>query len=268
MPSIRSEQSLSGAEDWFRLALPLVKTLQDPSNMGASTPTQIIANAARVRGLTPRALGKQIQAAKFLLQTYPDVLKFTAVQGGYSQVQYLAKIHQVSVSRADALVRSVLGAEVSMARMRSAYDEVVTSEGGPRSSSAKTKRRGIAFEAACEHAIRVNGEFFNLIDGAVLLAGHRFLDVALDYAVLRDGRVISAIEVRIGGLASAKREAFALLAKLALLASKVERVYLLVPAPSEELLAALGEGIRAWGIERVHVATVDERAPNVLAMSD
>ena len=190
--------------------------------MASTTPTQVIANAARLRGLTPRAVGKQILAAKFLRETYPGRIGSGQVRGGYSQIEYLAKIHQLDPARADRLVGPVLSAEVSMAQMRAAYDEVVASIGGPTSSTAKAKQRGLAFESACEAAIKANGEFFQLTSGASLVADYRLVDTVLDFAVLRDGFLVSAVEVRIGGLASAKREASALTARLALLASRVE----------------------------------------------
>jgi len=253
------------AEDWFTLAVPLVEELGDALRMTSTTPTQVIANAARLRGLTPRAVGKQILAAKFLRETYPGRIGSGQVRGGYSQVEYLAKIHQLDPARADQLVESVLSAGVSMAQMRDAYDEVVASTGGPTSSAAKTKQRGLAFERACEAAIRSNGEFFQFAGGATLVENYRLVDTVLDFAVLRDGRIVSAIEVRIGGLASAKREASALTARLALLARRVEHVYLLAPLASGDLAEALQESLRSWGVERVQVATVEERAPYALS---
>jgi hypothetical protein len=257
----------SEADDWFSLAIPLIEELDDPQRMATTTPTQVIANAARLRGLTPRAVGKQILAAKFLRVTYPERVASGPILGGYSQVEYLAKIRQLDPARADRLVGPVLSAEVSMAQMRAAYNEVVTSTGGPTSSAAKAKQRGVAFESACEAAIRANGAFFHLAEGSALVADYRLLDTVLDFAVLRDGRPISAIEVRIGGLASAKREASTLTARLALLAGRVEHVYVLVPAASEDLAEAVQESLRAWGVERANVATVDERPPNTLKYS-
>ncbi len=251
----------SEADDWFSLAIPLIKELDDPQRMATTTPTQVIANAARLRGLTPRAVGKQILAAKFLLETYPARLGSGPILGGYSQVEYLAKIHQLDAARADRLVGPVLAAEVSMTQMRAAYDEVVASTGGPTSSAAKTKQRGLAFAAACEAAIRANGEFFQLADGATLVENYRLVDNVLDFAVLRGDSVVSAIEVRIGGLASVKREASTLTARLALMARRAEHVYLLVPSDSEDLVEAVQESLWSWGIERVHVATVDESPP-------
>ena len=233
------------ADDWFTLAVPLLEELADPERMATTTQTQVIANAARLRGLTPRAVGKQILAAKFLRETYPGRIGSGLVRGGYSQVEYLEKIHRLDPARADRLVGPVLSAEVSMAQMRAAYDEVVASIGGPTSSTAKAKQRGLAFESACEAAIKANGEFFQLTGGASLVADYRLVDTVLDFAVLRDGRVASAIEVRIGGLASAKREASALTARIALLSRRAEHVYVLVPAASEDLAEAVQESLRA-----------------------
>lgn len=252
------------ADDWFSLAVPLVEQLADSQLMASTTPTQVIAHAARLRGLTPRAVGKQILAAQFLRQNYPERLVASPILGGYSQVEYLAKIHQLDPARADRLVGPVLSAEVSMAQMRAAYDEVVASTGGPTSSAAKAKQRSVAFESACEAAIKANGEFFQLTGGASLVADYRLVDTVLDFAVVRDGRLISALEVRIGGLASAKREASALTARIALLSRRAEHVYVLVPAASEDLAEAVQESLRAWGVERAYVATVDESPPNAL----
>lgn len=255
------------AEDWFNLAIPLIEQLDDSQRMATTTPTQVIANAARLRGLTPRAIGKQILAAKFLRETYPVRISSGQVRGGYSQVEYLAKIHQLDPARADRLVDAVVSADVSMAQMRSAYEEVVASTGGPTSSTAKTKQRGFAFEGACEAAIWANCEFFQLRDRASLVSNYRLVDTVLDFAVLHDGRIVSAIEVRIGGLASAKREATALTARLALLSRRVEHTYLLVPSVSEDLAEAVQESLRSWGVERVRLATVDERPPYALNCS-
>lgn len=250
------------AEDWFSLAIPLIKELDDPQRMATKTPTQVIANAARLRGLTPRAIGKQILAAKFLRETYPGLLGSGPMRGGYSQVEYLAKIHQFDPALADRLVGLILSAEISMAQMRVAYDEVVAHTGGPTSNAAKTKQRGLAFEAACELAIRAQGEFFQLTDRATLVQNYRLVDAALDFAVLRNGRVISAIEVRIGGLVAARRDASTLTARLALFATRVEHVYLLVPEESEELADAMTISLRDWGVDRVHVARVTEQPPH------
>ncbi len=230
------------------------------------TPTQVIATAARQRGLTPRALGKQLLAAKFLLDTYPSHLpRGERLAGGYSQVEYLAKIHQLDQARADRLVGPVLAGDVSMAQMRAAYEEVVAATGGPTSNSAKTKQRGLAFESACEQAIRRNPELFGLHSGTVLVSRYRFLDTTLDYAVLLDGRPVCAVEVRIGGLASPRREAFGMTATLALVARKIDAVFVLVPASSQDLAEALNECIRAWTVSGVQIATVEEAEPHGLA---
>jgi hypothetical protein len=254
----------SEADDWFSLAIPLIEELDDPQRMARTTQTQVISNAARQRGLTPRAIGKQILAAKFLRETYPERIGSGQVRGGYSQVEYLAKIHQLDPVRADRLVELVLSAEISMAQMRNAYDEMVARTGGPTSSAAKAKQRGLAFERACEAAIRANGELFHMVDRATLVTNYRLLDTVLDFAVLREGLLLSAIEVRIGGLASAQREASTLTARLALLASRAEYAYVLVPSASEDLAEALEESLRSWGVERAYVATVDEQPPNAL----
>jgi len=251
--------------DWLSLIRPISEEMEAARASGTMTPTQVIANAARQRGLTPRALGKQVLAARFLEETYPmHLMPGERIAGGYSQVEYLAKIHQLDPERANRLVGPVLAGEVSMAQMRTAYEEVVAATGGPNSNSARTKQRGLAFEAACEQAIRSNPERFGLEPGAVLVSRYRVLDTTLDYAVVVGGHPVSAIEVRIGGLAAPRREAFSVTSRLALLARKIPSVVVLVPASSQDLADALEACIRGWGVEGVRVATVEETEPYAL----
>lgn len=258
------ERRPNQSEDWFALAMPIVEELQRAAAGGTVTSTQIIADAARSRGLTPRALSKQVLGAQFVMNTYPALVQGRQVIGGYSQVEYLAKIHQLDPRRADRLAGPVLAGEVSMAQMRNAFAEVVAATGGPSSNAAKAKQRGMAFEAACEHAIRQNGEIFGLVGGASLVPRQRLLDTTLDFAVVEGGRIKTAIEVKVGGLASARTGAFNLAASASLITRKVDVAYVLVPRSSEDLAEALVASFQAWGVDRARVAMVDEVPPFAL----
>ena len=261
LPHPTQDRRPGQSEDWFALAMPIAEELERAAGRGTVTSTQIIAEAARSRGLTPRALGKQVLGAQFITRTYPALLQGRLVAGGYSQVEYLAKIHQLDPRRADRLAGPVLAGDVSMAQMRNAYNEVVAATGGPTSNAAKVKQRGSAFEAACEHAIRQNGEVFGLVGAANLVPNKRLLGTVLDYAVVEGAHIKTAIEVKVGGLASAKSHASSIAGQVSLIARKVDLVFVLVPCSSEDLAQALAECFQAWGIDGAHVAMVDENPP-------
>lgn len=259
-PTNRSTKTRE-SDSWFQLVLPLVEDLQDPESMGGRTPTQVIADAASLRGVQSRTLGKQVLAARFLLETYPALLKTERMSGGYSQVEYLAKVYKIDPSRADRIVKQVFADEISMAQMRTLYNEVVASGREPISNAAIVRKRAMEFEKNCLQVIKHNKALFRISVKASVERDHRIVDMRPDFVVIDRGDVIAAFEARIGGLSSAKRDALVLTARLALLTRRVENVYLLVPTGAEELIDAMNQSIRGWGVERLTVVEVEEHPP-------
>jgi len=76
---------LSAPENWFSLVQRILPLLKNPMESGFQTSSELLSALAASRNLTPRALMKQVDAAKFLLEKYPDVLARLRIRGGIAK---------------------------------------------------------------------------------------------------------------------------------------------------------------------------------------
>lgn len=213
----------------------LLEAIRQPTTYGFATACELLAAVAHERQLGPRALAKQLDAVRFLRECYPELVAAGAVQGGHSQTEYLQKIHGVSVERADDLASRVVNGKISMAEMRREFDEAVSSHGKAGSTGAMARRRVVEFEQACRAVLLGRIEEFSggkpaTVSDRFNLNGH-----TLDYAVVDGSQILCAIECRIGGMRNTQREAFDIVAKLAMYARKVDSACLLLPESADAL---------------------------------
>lgn len=243
---------------WFECNTPLLEAIQQPTTYGFSTAGELLAAVARERNLSPRALTKQLEAVRFLRSVYPELVASGQVQGGYSQTEYLQKIHGVSAKRADELASRVVNGEISMATMRQEFDHAISSRGHGGSTGAMARRRVIEFEHACRTLLETRIEDFSGGKPATVSDRFDLNGQMLDYAVIDGGRVLCAVECRIGGMRNTQREAFDLVAKLAMYTRKAETSCLLLPESAKALSDMVREVLSRWRVDRVFVGIVTE----------
>lgn len=91
---------------------------------------------------------------------------------------------------------------------------------------------------------------------------------ALDYAVVDGDQVLCAVECRTGGMRNTKREAFDLVANLAMFTRCAESACLLLPESAETFSDAVKEVLERWQIERVTIGIVSEGPMHKLRLNN
>lgn len=250
---------LSITETWFDLAKNILPLLVEPSASGFQTATELVSALAAARKLTPRALLKQVDAAKFLLDAYPGLITKHGVEGGHSQVEYLAKIYKLEKPIADEIAVDVIRGNMTMASMNARY-LMIRDQQSPQGQSpaVQARMRGIRFEETCYRLLQENSGEFGAQTPSDIVRDYKVNRLTLDAAVVRDGKLITALEFIAAGVASAPRDALPIVAKLALCRYRTSSVWLFLPAWAESLAQAIQEELRAWGVDGVRIALVAE----------
>jgi hypothetical protein len=243
---------------WFECNAPLLEIARRPVDVGFATAGELLAHVARQRALNIRALTKQLEAVRFLQTTYPQLVASGRVAGGYSQTEYLKKIHELSPERADQLAARVVNGEISMATMRDEYNSALEASGRPGSTGAMARHRAVAFEHACRKVIEDRIEEFSGQSEAKLTPSYKLDGHTIDYAVHDDRLIYSAIECSSGGMRSTPREAFGMVSTLAMLKRKAQHVWLLLPESAAPFADAVLEMNAEWGLADVNVGLVSE----------
>lgn len=256
---LKAFNELAVPASWFDVARRVIPLLDDPASSGFQTVAELLSALAAKRKQTPRGLGKQVDAARFVLKEYPDLVESQGVEGGHSQIEFLAKIHKIDPSEAHRMAPRVLAGAMTMGQMRIAYEEGVekTRSGGPASAVA-ARKRAFDFERTCVQLMRRNPEIFGANGVDEIKEGARIGRFSLDGAVVRDGRVLVGMESRVGGTLMSPRDALPLLARFALLRHRLDTVWLLVPQWADRFAEAVRDEAREWDVTGIRVALVDE----------
>jgi hypothetical protein len=256
---LKAFNRLAVPERWFDMARQVIPLLDNPAASGFKTAAELLSALAAGRKQTHRGLGKQVEAARFVLQTYPDLVNDFGVEGGHSQIEFLSKIHKIDPREADRLAPRVLAGGMTMDQMRAAYAECVdkTRSGGPASAVA-ARMRAFDFERTCVALMRRHPEVFGARSADEIKEGCRIGRFSLDGAVVRDGRVLVGMESRVGGTLMSPRDALPLLARFALLLHRLDTVWLLVPQWAERFAEAVRDEAREWDVTGIRVALVNE----------
>ncbi len=245
---------------WYECNIPLLLALQRPVDFGSATAGELVSIVARLRGLNPRALTKQLDAVRFLQANYAELVASGHVSGGYSQTEYLQKIHKIAPERAATLAPRVVRGEIAMSSMRAEFNAAMLNKGGSGSSGTMARHRVVTFEIACRRVIEEYIGLFSSSRPATLSDRLVMNGYAVDYAVHDGDRVFTAVQCRIGGMRSTTREAFDLVAMLAMLTRRADTSCLLVPEAAAPLADAVLSVSSEWKIERVTVGLVTEGA--------
>lgn len=145
-----------------------------------------------------------------------------------------------------------------MSAIRAEFDAAMAAAGGAGSAGTMARRRVVDFESACLAALCRYVQEANGMGTATITPGFRMNGHTLDYAVLQDGRVIMAVECRIGGMRSSRREAFDLVANMAMLTRKANEACLLLPSSAQALAESVQDVAQCWDVERLLVGIVAE----------
>lgn len=254
-----SFSQLAHPDGWYALTLKILPLLEDPLTSGFKTVNELLSALAAARKLTPRALMKQVDAARFVQKTYPDLVRDLGVEGGHSQIEFLEKIHKIDPSEANQLAPGVIRGDVSMAQIRQRYAEAVEKAGPANSSPAlAARRRGIEFENTCYEVVLANLETFGARDASQVVREFQQDNYSLDIAIMGADGVVCGIECKVAGVASARRDAMPILAKLALYRYQVDTMWLLVPEWATHLAEAVQDEAQHWGVDGIRVGTISE----------
>ena len=254
-----------GSKLWFANNVPLIEALKDPVAAGYSSTAELVMDASKKRGIGRQALLKQINATEFLLKTYPSLVNKEEVVGGYSQVEFLQKIHELDPGKADRLALDVIRGNASMQRMRDEYEAVkaLATKTGSVTNSMAVRDRVLRFERICADLLVQNKHKFGG-DRAERVRQPFSLDgLRLDFVILdKEHNPLAAVECRSGWSQRGQRDAVQIVASLALALRKVSTVWLLVPEDSRILANAVLRAARLWGIAGLHVGVVCDESGN------
>lgn len=253
------------SKPWFANNVPLVEALKDPVAAGYRSAAELVMEASKARGIGRQALLKQLNATEFLLKTYPSLVKQEEVVGGYSQVEFLQKIHELDPGQADRLALDVIRGNASMQRMRAEYETVKAraTKAGSVTNSMAVRERVLRFERICADLLVQNIQKFGGDDAEHVRQPFALDGLRLDFAVLdKEHRLLAAVECRSGWSQRGQREAVQIVACLALALRKVSTTWLFVPEDSRILANAVLRAARLWGIAGLHVGVVCDESDN------
>lgn len=243
---------------WFYCNSPIVQAASDPQAYGYPTTGELIASVARDRGLNPRALTKQLDAARFLMSIFPELIASQEVLGGYSQTEYLKKIFEIAPETARVLAPKVVSGQITMPKIKEAFEKAVSTKGGPSSAGAMARRRVVDFESQCARLLSEDLESLVGTRPARLTQDFHLNGYNVDFAIHDTKDVFMAIECRIGGMRSSDREAFDVVANLAMFTRRAEKACLLVPASARHLADSVNEIANKWEVGNVIIGYVTD----------
>lgn len=250
---------------WFENNVPLVRALEDPVAAGYQSAAELVMEASKARGIGRQALLKQLNATEFLLKKYPSLVEREEVVGGYSQVEFLQKIHELDPGRADLLALDVIRGNASMRRMRDEYEgaKTLAAKTGSVTNSMAVRDRVVSFERNCAVLVEQNIYKFGGDTAELVRRPFALDDLQLDFAVLdKAHKPLTAFECRSGWTQRGRRDAVRIVANLALALRKIPTTWLLVPEDSRILADSVMRVARLWTVEGLHVGVVCDEGDN------
>lgn len=251
---------LSMPKTWFEVANDILPLLEAPEKSGFRTATDLLIALAKARNLTPRALIKQIEAARFLLNTYPALIAECRVTGGHSQVEYLAKIHKLAVPTADNIARDVIVGHITVPDITERYiklrDQQETKDQSP---AVQARLKALRDTEICHELVRKHFSLFGANSPEEIAINFRFNKISFDAAVVQDQQLKGVIEfINDNGFVSQKRNTFLIISKIALYRFQVDTVWLFMLNWNGNLVQAIQDQAQAWGITGIKLVFFEE----------
>ena len=244
---------------WFPLALQILPHLGNiKKGIGIRTSTELISSLAASMKITPRGLAKQLEAARFLQTTYPELVAQHGVDGGHSQVEFLQRIHKLAPQEADLIAADVVRGRVSMVQIRKKHQELLAKNPHAHTAAIQGRRRALEFDRTCFEAISNNLELLGIPPLATVVQKPRVKGAYLDAAVFDGTTILCGFEFVVGGVASAERNTLPILARVGLFKNITNIMWVFFPQWAAHMGEALIEDAQEWGVSGIKVALVLE----------
>lgn len=243
---------------WYTNVLPVLEATENPSDYGFASAGELLNDIARRRKVNRPTLQKQLLGARFLQNTYPVLIATEGVRGGYSQVEYLEKIHALSPALADEIAPSVISGALRMPQIKQIFQDIKEKSGRPTRAVDHARSRALDFERTCLDLVAQMPERFGVQSNSRTVAGYSLNGIGVDIGVITDGKLSTVIECKVGSARSLHVEALYLCGLMRLVRDVVPNTWLLIP----ESARAMGEEVRAccqrWGFEGLRIGLVRE----------
>lgn len=250
-------------ERWFSLAALLQSAIAEPARFGFSGADEVLARVAEARRQHPGALRGPLAARRFIVENFPELGSQDHIHCGYSAVQVLASIHEVSGSRAQELLPDVLSGKLTTRPLRQVYLEM--SEKGPTAGAGKagiaasTKRRSVAFGRAVDEFVRENLYLFCNDAAARLSEMAQIGPLAPDHLIMVDDEPRVAIEARIPGASVYRKQINEAVGLCALTLLRVPEVWVIAPLSALKHMERMASVARTLELQGAHFACLDEK---------
>ena len=132
-----SISSASGKPLWYEQACEI---------LGLPTGSASTGTSSSATELPPRTAQRFARLARFLQESYPELLAGNPMLAGSAAVLELAKIHAISRSEADTLAARCLSGEIGVAELRERFESLQSEHAGAAPPVRKTSsQRAAAF---------------------------------------------------------------------------------------------------------------------------
>ena len=250
-------------ERWFSLAALLQSAMAEPARFGFTGADEILAKVAEARRQHPGALRGPLAARRYIVENFPEAGSQDGFHCGYSAVQVLAAIHEISGSRARELLPDVLSGKLTTRPLRQIYREMSenrpTAGAGKAGVAASTKRRSVAFGRAVDEFVRANIHLFCSNAAARLSEKARIGPLAPEHLIIVDDVPKVAIETRIPGASVYRKQINEAVELCALTLLRVPEVWVIAPLSALKHMERMASVAQSFELQGAHFACLDEK---------
>ncbi|MGR3372743.1 hypothetical protein [Pseudooceanicola nanhaiensis] len=260
MTSAPSLEALAKIRNWIGFGKALSASLDDPSRFGFEDRSQMLAHVAKLRGVDPSSLRNPLAAVNWMKRNAPEALEHENPDIPMTGVLTLSQISILSNDLAQSLTPKFFSGEVSRGDLRKALEHVQAAGGGRGVTAHERVKRAQAFEEQVYRFLRKTPAALELGNDVEVVKSPRDSLVPSDFSVLRDGKIVAAIECKAHRSKRHRRYLIEILSMAALRARAYHQAFLIVPDTWEESIAELSELVRDLGLQSVAIAAFSEDA--------
>ncbi|WP_339637484.1 hypothetical protein [uncultured Sulfitobacter sp.] len=189
-------EAFASDPNWMSFAKALMSALETPEAYNFVDGNQLLAAVALLRGVDASSLRNPLAAVSWMKTHAPEALEAENDGIAMTGVLLLSQISFYDNKLAASLATKFFGGELSRTQIREALKGIREKKGGRGILAHERVKQAVAFEAAVAAFLNNNPDVLELGSGISITEGTRSSRVPVDFAVLRNGKPIAAIEVK------------------------------------------------------------------------
>lgn len=244
--------------NWVSFGKSLRHAVQDPSSYGFTSSEKLLAEVARLRGVDTASLRNPLAAVAWIEANAPEALNDKNAHVPMTGVLLLSQIGILDKGLAEKIGPDLFSGALSRDDLRRALDELKARPGIGKIAAHDRVKRAEAFENRVFDYLQSHPDVLGLGERVTVVPSTRAATAPYDFAAIRDGEMVAAIEVKSSRQKLHYRYLVETLAMIALAARKYNRALLVVPEDWGDAIDKIGELIRSLRLDGVQHAMFSE----------